>query len=100
MIKNQRGFKIFWAFSRFLKCFFEMVSKRERPYFFIIFAAITSTLAPAPLGIVILIFFDIRSIYATNAYREIMLATAMANDFDSPFVSNFVFFGSGISDNA
>ncbi|PAI66054.1 hypothetical protein APW74_09320, partial [Staphylococcus aureus] len=24
-----------------------------------------------------------------------MLATAMANDFDSPFVSNFVFFGSG-----
>ncbi len=29
-----------------------------------------------------------------------MLATAMANDFDSPFVSNFVFFGSGISDNA
>ncbi|WP_255964618.1 hypothetical protein, partial [Staphylococcus aureus] len=31
---------------------------------------------------------------------EIMLATAMAIDFDSPFVSNFVFFGSGISDNA
>ncbi len=27
-----------------------------------------------------------------------MLATAMANDFYSPFVSNFVFFGSGISD--
>ena len=70
---NQRGFKIFGLFHDFLKCFLKWyLNVKYR--IFIILAAITSTLAPAPLGIVILIFL-IFDPYITNAYLEIMLAT-------------------------
>lgn len=67
------------------------------PLSLIIFAASTSTLAPAPFVIEMPVSLIICSKCFTNAYLAIMELAAMAIALDSPFVSNLVLFRSGIA---